>query len=247
LADAKRMALRALELDPRLAEAHAVYGLAAFYSFEWDEAEKSERRALEQNPRHAPAHHWLALVRIAQGRFAEAVVAAERARALDPVSPAVSNVFGFALQQSGDLAGAAQAFGRTLELAPDFSLTHGYLAEQRAAQGRFAEAESEYARTRMPGYADRGRGVMYALAGRRAEALAILEALDARARTGYVSPAARGFIRVALGDKDQGYALLGQACAERDWLLWDVKGDPLLARLRAEPRFQELLRCMHIE
>jgi hypothetical protein len=69
----------------------------------------------------------------------------------------------------------------------------------------------------------------------------------ADAKREYVSAATRGLTWVALGEKDRGYALLAQACAEADWRLRDAKVNPLFDTLRAEPRFHELLKCIHLE
>ena len=247
LPKAKESALKALQIDPSLAEAHAVLGLVAFYSYQWAEAERALRKAIELNPRYPSAHHWLSLVLSSQGRLAEGYAEADRAYQLDPTSPIVNNLVGATRLEMRDFDGAVEAFRKAFEIAPAFSPSHGYLGEVYATQKRYAEAESEYDKCAMPGYSDRGRGVMYALAGRRADALRVLDQLEQRAKGGYASPTARGMIQIALGEKDRGYALLEQGCAENDWLLWDTKVDPLFESLRAEPRFHEILKCVHLE
>jgi tetratricopeptide (TPR) repeat protein len=148
---------------------------------------------------------------------------------------------------AGDLDGAIEAWRKTFEIAPDFGVSHGYLADLYAVQRKYAEAEAEYDKGSPRDRVERGRGIMYALAGRRADALRVVEQMTERAKRAYVSPAARGLIWVALGEKDRGYALLGQACAQSDWMLLEVKMDPLLESLRAEPRFHDLLKCIHLE
>ena len=88
---------------------------------------------------------------------------------------------------------------------------------------------------------------VYALSGRRAEALRLVSEMEERAKREYVSPAARGYIWLALGEKDKGYALLEKACAENDWRLRAAKVDPLYNSMRPDPRFQALLKCVHLE
>jgi TolB-like protein/Tfp pilus assembly protein PilF len=247
LPKAKQQARRALDLDPAMVEAQSILGLVALSSYQWAEAEQALRKAIELNPRYALAHHWYAAVLSNQGRHAEAYMEIDRAYRLDPGSPIINNNVGVTRYLAGDFDGAIEAFRKTLDIAPDFSPTHGYLAELYAVLRRYAEAEAEYARCTMPGYSERGRGVMYALAGRRREALRLVEDLERRPKRDSVSPTARGSIWIALGEKDRGYALLARACAESDQLFWDMKVDPLFEELRADPRFHEVLRCFRLE
>ena len=115
-----------------------------------------------------------------------------------------------------------------------------------AAQGKYTEAFAEYDQARAR-YSEHFRVVTYALAGRQGDARRIIEEMEQRSKREYVSPAVRGLIWVALGEKDRGYALLGKACAERDWRLRDTKVEPTFDSLRAEPRFHEMLKCIHLE
>jgi len=247
LPKAKQQVRRALELDPAMVEAQSILGLVALSSYQWADAEQALRKAIELNPRYASAHHWYAAALSNQGRHAEAYMEIDRAYRLDPGSPIINNNVGVTRYFAGDFDGAIEAFRKTLDIAPDFSPTHGYLAELYAVLRRYAEAEAEYARCTMPGYSERGRGVMYALSGQRAEALRLVEDLERRAKRDSVSATARGSIWIALGEKDRGYALLAQACAEVDPLFWDMKVDPLFEELRGDPRFHEVLKCFRLE
>jgi hypothetical protein len=113
--------------------------------------------------------------------------------------------------------------------------------------GRRAEAEADYAVASPAEQAERGRGLMDAFAGRTGDARRRVEQLEERARTGYSSPGTRGLIWLALGEKERGYKLLLQACAELEPSILDVKVTPLIAPLRADPRFAEVLRCMNLQ
>jgi hypothetical protein len=90
-------------------------------------------------------------------------------------------------------------------------------------------------------------GLVYALAGRREDALRIVQQLEQRAEHEYVSAASLGFTWVALGEKERGYALLQKACAERTWLLRNVKVHPIYDFVRADPGFKSLLKCLNLE
>jgi serine/threonine-protein kinase len=246
LPKARESVLRALKLDPHLAEAQATVGLIAWFSFEWADAERAYRKMIELNPNYAAAHHWYAILLSVQARFSEAYAEIDRAYRLDPGSPIINNLVAMNRYWARDFDGAIEAFRKAFEIDPAFPVSHGYLGDLYAAQGRYAAADAEFDKG-SPSLAERGRGVMYAQTGRRAEALRIVEQVEQRARRGYSWPAVRGFILVALGEKDRGYDLLMQACAEKDWLLLDTKVEPLLDKMHPDPRFHDLLKCMHLE
>ncbi len=215
LTKARQSARRALELDPRLAEAHATLGLIAQSSYQWADAEGAFRRAIELNPRYPTAHHWYALVLAWQGRIPEAYAETDRAYRLDPTSPIINNLVGLTRLYGRDFDGAIEAFRKELEIAPDFGIiAHAGLGRLYAAQGKYSEALAEYAKS--GGSLEGFRGVTYVLAGRRADAQRLVEEMEQRAKREYVSPATRGLIWVALGEKDRGYALLAKAWAESD-------------------------------
>lgn len=246
LPKARRSALRALELDPRLAEAHATLGLIAQLSFQWADAEEAFRKAIELNPRYPTAHHWYALLLGWLGRIPEAYAETDRAYRLDPASPILNNLVGVTRLYARDLDGAVEALKKVFEMAPDFRPSHAVCGVAYAAQGKYTEALAEYDKGDIS-HSEVWRGVTYVLAGRRADGQRFVEEMEQRAKRGYVSPAARGLIWVALGEKDRGYALLAKACADTDLRLREAKVNPLFDSLRAEPRFQEIMKCIHLE
>jgi serine/threonine-protein kinase len=220
--------------------------LIAQYSFQWAEAEAAYRKAIELNPRYPTAHHWYALLLAWQGRIPEAYAETDRAYRLDPTSPILNHLVGNIRLWARDLGGAVDAYKRTLEMAPDFRISHSNLGMAYAAQGKYSEALAEYDQG-APNFSEYLPVLTYVLAGRRADAQRLVEEMEQRAKREYVSPATRGLTWVALGEKDRGYALLAKACAEADWRLSDAKVDPLFDGLRAEPRFHEILKCIHLE
>lgn len=140
---------------------------------------------------------------------------------------------------------------KTLELDPNFAVGLESLALVYVAQRRYADAVAELEKLgpssalaiRYAG--DLGYG--YAMSGQRAEALRILAELEGRSKREYVSPSARALIHMGLGDKDQAFAWLDRAYAERDWRLRELKAFPHFDSLRSDPRFARLLKQMHLE
>jgi serine/threonine-protein kinase len=245
LPKARQSALRALELDPQLAEAHATLGLIAQFSFQWAEAEAALRKAIELNPRYPTAHQWYALLLDYQGRIPEGYAETDRAYRLDPTSLIINHLVATTRLHARDYDGAVEAFKRTLEMAPDTGFSHTGLGVAYAAQGKYSEALAEY--DKAPKSSEYFHGLTYVLAGRPADARRLVEEMEQRAKREYVSPAARGLTWIALGEKDRGYALLAKACAETDRWLHEAKVNPLFDSLRAEPRFHEVLKCIHLE
>ncbi len=243
---AKRAVMRALELEPGLAEAHTSLGLIAWMAYDWPAAERSLRRAIELKPEDPEAHHWLALTLGFTGRLREARSEAEQAERLDPTSLIRNNLVGIVALWDRDFGAAEAAFKRTLEMDPTFAVAHSFLGQLYVAQGRYAEAETELDRG-LASFRQASLGGLYARTGRREDAFRVVEQLERRAEHEHVSPASRGFILVALGEKERGYALLLEGCAERTWMLRSVKVHPIYDFMRSDPGFKSLLKCLNFE
>ena len=237
---------RALDLDPDLPEAHTARALISVSQFDWAGAEREIRRVIEAKPDDATAHHRYALILVWTGRLKEADAEGARALALDPTSLIINHLIGVLRYYERDFDGALAAFDKTLELEPRFAHTHAVMGWTYSAQGKYAQAESEYDKG-TPGWAELGRGYMYGVSGQRDAALRVLGQMEARARTGYSSPGARGYIYLSLGMKDRGFELLREACAENDYFLSLAKVDPQFDELGKDPRFHEVLKCAHLE
>jgi adenylate cyclase len=193
----------------------------------------------------AEAYATLGLIATFSFQWAEAEAAYRKAIELDPTSPILNHLVGLIRLYARDFDGAIDAFKKTLEMAPNFQVSRGRLGVIYELQGKYTEALAEYDQD-----APRNReflGLTYVRAGRRADALRHLQEMEQRAKREYVSPAARGMTWVALGEKDRGYALLAKACVEKDRALVGAKVEPTFDTLRAEPRFHEVLKCVHLE
>jgi serine/threonine-protein kinase len=248
---AREMAEKALALDEGLAEAHASLAWVRFiHDWDWAGAFHQFRRSIELNPAYATAHQWYAFPLIALGRIAEGVAEARLARELDPASVAIRRTLGFAYYYARRYDEAAEYLRRAVALNPTAEETHRVLGRVYLASGELDRAEAAF-REALAAQPDSTSatgllGATLARLGREREARAALEALEARAARGYVSPVPFGYLAVALGEKTAALDAIDRAIAERrGWPVY-LNVDPLLDPLRGEPRFRELLRRMRL-
>jgi len=236
-------ATKAIELDSSLAEAHEA--MAEVYSFQWKwkESVTELERSLALNAGYAAAHHGLGLGLALIGRNAEALAHIERARELDPLSLIINTDYGWVYYLERRYDEAIAQYKQALELDPNFTLAHFDLALSYSALGRHEEAISEMQKARERG-SDylAGLGYVYAMAGRRAEALKTLDDLKRLAEKQYVPPYHFGWVYTGLGDKDKAIALLQKTYDEHTQHVIDFKTVPMFDPLRSDERFQELVQ-----
>jgi tetratricopeptide (TPR) repeat protein len=133
--------LKALELDPNLAEAHTSFGLIQFqYDWNWKNAEQEFHKAIEINPNYAPVHHFYADYLKALGRFDEALIEIEKARELDPLSLVINTGVGHVLYLSRQYDKAIEEYRRAVELDPRFMATHLWFGRPYLEKGMYIEA-----------------------------------------------------------------------------------------------------------
>ena len=244
---ARAAALKAVEVDDELSEAHASLALVkAYQERDAEGAEREFRRAVELNPSYATAHHWYSDFLAATGRADEALVEAERAATLDPLSPIISTTVGERLYFARDYERAAERLRRTLELDPDFIPARFILGLVYVRQGRRAEAVAVLKRAReLAGGGDArvaaALGQAYALTGRRSEARRLLDELSAAGVE--VAPSDVALVHASLGEREQARAWLSKA---RDKARTSpeaanmLRADPRLDALRADPQFRDI-------
>jgi serine/threonine-protein kinase len=245
---ARAAALRALELDPALPEAHAALGYTSMY-YEWDfaKAEAEYKRAIELNPNYAVAHQWYAYLLTALERPAsepEREIAI--ARKLDPLSVPINIDYAYILHYYQRNDEALRAVQLALEMNPKYSPGYFWLGRIYTSEHRYKEADSALKnigtlRTWTPAMAV--LGYLYAKSERADDAKAILAEFDALARAGrYASGYAIAVIYAGLGDRERTLSALEAAYRERShWLVW-LKRDPRWDEIREQPRFRELVR-----
>lgn len=243
---ARTAALKALELDESLAEAHTSLALIAeSYDYDWTTAEKEFRRAIQLNPDYPTAHQWYAESLAWQGRFDEAFAESDRARRLDPMSMIIARDYSRILYFS-------RQYERAISQSQTVNLMSGYFAWNgidyfsNIEQGKFAEALAEIRGSEDDPELWATRAYLYGRWHQEKEfrlALARFEKLAPKlkaSRTSWTILAYAG--SSADATKNKVITLLQQACKEHSSVLTEIKVDPLYDRLRNDPRFQELLR-----
>ncbi len=251
MSKARAAALKALEIDETLAEAHASLALIAeAYDYDWPTAEKEFRRAIQLNPEYATAHQWYAEYLSWQGRFTEAFAESERARQLDPMSLIIASDHGGILYYSRNYDRAIAQCRAVLEMDPGF--THGgvFIFASYVQEGKFIEALDEIDRAHVPEdspWTWAMRTYVYGRWGRTEEArraLARFEQLAPQMHSDRIPALLQAY--VGAGKNDQVIALLQEAYAEHSNAVVVLKVDPQFDPLRSDPRFAELLRRLRL-
>jgi serine/threonine-protein kinase len=246
-AQARAAASKALELEPGSAETHIALGLVEHY-FGWD-FEREDReflKAIELAPRSASAHSWLGLKRAFLGDPVQARVSALKATELDPLSPNVHVNVAWTYFAERRYSDAEREMRRGLDLDPDALYPLWACALTLQLQGRHDEAVALYEKA--VALTDRAQtwylgrlGGGYGAAGRRTEALAVLEELRGRSSSEYVAPFHVAFVHLGLGDQDAAVAALELAVEQRNALAWWPDRAPEFDPLRSHPRFANVL------
>ena len=245
---ARAAAVRALELDSTLAEAHASLGFISMY-YDWDftKAEAEFKRAFGLNPNYAIAHQWYAYLLTAMERPAgEAEREISIAKQLDPLSVPINIDHAYILHYYQRNVEALRAVTLALEMNPKFPPGHFWLGRIYTSEGRYTEAETALQnigplRTWTPAMAV--LGYLYGKSGRMNEARAILKEFEDLARRDrYASGYAVAVVYAGLGDTERAFAFLDAAYRERShWLVW-LNRDPRWNDMRADRRFQSLVK-----
>jgi TolB-like protein/Flp pilus assembly protein TadD len=247
---AKEAARKALEIDESIAESHVEVGsVNMFYDFDWVGAEREFKRAIELSPNYAPAHQYYGYYLMTVGRASEALAEGRRAEALDPLSPEISFFYGWWHYLARRYDEAAAQLGKCVDLDPNYWTCHWLLGQVYEQQGRFPDAiAAEMKVLKIEPRASLALAELeraYVLSGRRADAHRALEELLAISKRSHVPRYSLATVYAALDDPSHALTELEQAYAERSWFLDFLKTDPQMDSLRAEPRFQELLRRMN--
>ena len=249
--NAKAAAVKAVELDGRLAEAHTSLAMISFYyEWDWSKAEKAFRRSLDLNPNYALAHTWYALELAALGRSDEALTQIEAAYRLDPLSLSINTEIGRVYYSRRDYTRAAEALRKVIDLDPRFARAHTKLGMVYAAMKDYTAALHEFSEARdISGpdpYLDGLTGYAEAMFGRREAARAILSDLTAKAAHQFVPSFSMALVCTGLGDRNAAFEWLSRSVQDRSTYMVYVNADPLLDTIRSDPRFLRLLEAMHL-
>jgi TolB-like protein/DNA-binding winged helix-turn-helix (wHTH) protein/Tfp pilus assembly protein PilF len=248
---ARTAALRALELDESLAEAHASLALIKEnYDYDWPGSEKEFRRAIQLGPQYATAHQWYAEFLSWQGRFEEAFAESEQARQLDPLSLIIASDYASILYNSRQYDSAVKQCLLVLELDPNFHHARDLLIPSYLQLGRYDEAVDEInrwaARDQGP-WAWASRATVYSRLGRAQEARRQLVKIEQLPSSRPDRTPALLIAYSGTGQKERVIELLQRASSEHSNAVVKIKVDPMYDPVRNDPRFKELLRRVGLE
>jgi serine/threonine protein kinase len=248
----------ALSIDPELAEAHtSLAKIKLSYEWDWAGAESEFKKALELKPGYATAHQWFGVYLSEMGRHDESLRYRKRALDLDPLSLSIATGVGRAYFWARRYDEGIAQLEKTLERDPKYADTHWSLGLNYEGKKMYAEAISAYQKAislSKTAEFPEGKpemianlGHAYAVSGRRAEALKIIDDLKELINgQSYVSPYSIALIYVGLEQKDQAFEWLDKAYAERDESYIHLKVDPRLDTLRSDPRLAQRLRLINL-
>ncbi len=244
---AKEAALRGLQLDDQLAEAHAAMGFVLRYEWDRQGAGREHERSVALNPNYATGRQWLASHYWTQGRFDEALTQLEAAEALDPLSPVISFNLGRHYYYTRDFARAIEHFRRSLALDSHFFLAGQLLAVSHLEIGDPDRAREQLRATPAPpgpflGILSYVRGAT----GDRAGALEVVQQLQRVAARRYVPAYALATAYGNLGMKDAAFEQLDRAATEHSSYLDYMNVEPTMDGLRGDPRFDAILRRINL-
>ena len=253
LPKAKEYAIKALEIDDTLAEAHVSLAMALeAHDWDWAGSEREFKKAIEINPSYATAHHWYALLLQLLGRFDEALREIHRAQELDPLSMVINSAIIWVYNTAGEYDKAIEHGRRWLEMEPSSGFAHLHLASTYSRKKMHVEAIREA----QAAAADSGVShwtymedleYYYAQSGDLQKAQKIFTEIMERSKTQYVSPTYFALHYLALGDETRMFEYLQKAYEEGNMLIGLCRFDPDFAKYRHDPRYLDLLRKMKLE
>jgi serine/threonine-protein kinase len=254
---AKAAAQKAVDADPTLAEAYTSRAFVRLaYDWDWLGAQSDFQQALKLNPKYPTAHQWYASYLMQMGKFSLAKAEIEEAHKLDPLSPIIASNTGLYSYYEHKYDDAIARYKVLLQSDPDFWVARHYLALAYVQKGMHSEAIVELRKLikapqtgpvpelviEAESEASASLGFAYGMAGKQAEAKAILDGLDALSKRKYVSPLYFAIVYAGLKDNDKAIEYLNKAFEARHPGLVLIRIEPMFDGLRSEPRFQELIK-----
>ncbi|MGB8540934.1 MAG: tetratricopeptide repeat protein [Candidatus Acidiferrales bacterium] len=244
---AKAAAQKALSINGQLAEAYNSLGIIALqYEWNWSESEKDSKRAIELDPNNSVAHEfygdgYLSLF----GKTDQAIAEIRKARELDPLSPIIATDLAKRLSLERKYPEALAEFRKVLEVDPDFAEAQYYLSQTYEQMGLYPEAIAEVKTIKswddFPSAVGE-LGYIYALQGKRQEALERAGKLQELFMHSYTDPILLARIYTALGDKDTAFVWLQKAYEGRSPEMLSIGVDPAFDPLHDDPRFKDLVQ-----
>lgn len=244
---AKAAAMKALALDPELAEAHtSLANILTSYDWDFENARTEFEKAIALNPNYATAHQWYAEHLQVMGRYDQAIAEIKRAQELDPLSLIIAAVAGRIYYCDRKYDQAIEQLNRTLQMDQRFGPASAFLSQAYLKKGMNEQAirAAEDPVKSAPGVSVylTMLGNAYAISGKKSDAEKMLARLKELSTGQYVQPSYIAMLYAGLGERDQTFEWLEKAYANRDDRLVFVMTDPLMDDIQRDPRFQDLLR-----
>ena len=242
---ARRECALALKLDPQLAGPHATLGtILLIYDWDWTAADSEIKKALSLEARNPIALDAAAVLASIRGQHDEALRLVNSLLAADPLNPRAHFWLGYWLYQSGRLTDSARSFEDTLRISPTYADAQYYLTLTLLSQGEKEKALHLIERASDESERLAGLSIVHSAMGHKAKSDAALAALT----KGYADQWAFGIASVHAfrGERDEALAWLDRAVTQRDEDLIDIKAEPLIAGLHADPRYKAILRKMKL-
>jgi serine/threonine-protein kinase len=249
---AKEAAMKALEIDERMGEAHASLGLIkSGIDFDWVGAEREFQQAIQLSPNYAMAYVWYSQLLNLLGRHEEAITKIKLAQELDPLNSFISSnvVYRYYLARRYDQA--LEESKKLLDMFPNYWVHHWSRGHVYSAKRMYTKAIVEFQKA-----VDLSEGSLeclpdlgyaYAKLGRRDEAQKVLKKLEKESRQKYVPAIFFATVYTGLGENDLAFEWLEKAYLEHDWRVSWIAPDPVFDSLRDDPRFKALLKKMNLE
>ena len=239
-------ALKALELDDDLGEAHCSLGFSRLlYDWNWAEAEREFKKAIRLSPNYPNAHDGYGFYLKAMGRHDEAIEKCKKAQLLDPLSPFAHITLAYAYYFARDYDRAVEESNKALEMDGHLTFAYRVLGLSCLQQGKLDRAIAALNKaitfSSGGGAFEAYLGIAYAAAGKRTEALDVLANLHESAKKRYVSAYNFAVIHLGLGELDKAFEWFEKGFDERSGFLPFLKVEPLVDPARSDPRFHDLL------
>ena len=243
---ARKAAMKALELNNTLDEAHVVLAwMKATSDFDWTGSERGFKHALEINPNSAFGHLGYSFFLSYVGRHNEAILETQKAVELDPMDVNMRANLGLHYYCKREYDTAIEEYRKILELSPNSWYARSHLAVALSQKGLYNEAIEEYAKMEFIQIFHWHLGYIYGIAGNRDKALEILNQYLELSKKEFVSPIHIAIIYIGLGEKDNALEWLEKTYEQNEAGLQFIKVDPMYDNLRSDPRFQDLIERMN--
>jgi len=249
-AKAKASALKAVEIDGSISEAHTSLAQAMELEWDWEGAEREYKQALALNPGYATAHQWFSFFLSIMGRHEKAIMEAKHAVELDPLSPIISLRLAQAFYVARRYQEAKDALKRTLEVSPDFFFARHFMGVVDLQDHKFEESIAELQTAAALSQGDDETtavlGYAYALSGRKREAEKVLDSLKEQSKKRYVAPRLIALVCVSLNKKGEAFEWLEEGYKQRDSEIPSIGVEPMFDPLHSDPRFHDLLHRLNL-